>query len=484
MKINEKYFFNKIVKILFFTALWVFLASLATAQAPKISMIVISDTLENGKYVQHLRPALDTAQINSTLQKYLMRYVNNGYPFAKTVCDSAEINQRIARLYFSIQKGNYYKIEKIYLPGNPKITPYYIYRTIHLKPGAEFSHRRLTRADALINSTGLLKTTRQAQTEFHPNDADIYLFIQKLKCNSAEAGLALMYNPQKEKYYPTGNAILMLANNFGKGETFGFEWHGYKENSQKLSAEIQLPYLFGSAITAEGNTKINKTDSTCVYVAINPAIVVDLSDIISIKADATSTWLIPQNEVSTVEKSNSTLYGADIQWQYTFNKGILKATIGAATGKRNYNDERHTCQELRMSVNYRRTFWQKFELTTRADSKAKLCEVETSIYEKYRLGGATSIRGFNEEYFYADRYILSTNTLRYKPYDSFSIFTFYDLAAYRFNSFDDTPQGTGIGAGFSQNNAYIDIAWALGREHGEFLPIKQAKIHISLKVFF
>ena len=484
MKIKTKYFLNKIVKKLFFTALWLFFASSTMAQAPKINMIVISDTLENGKFVQHSRPGLDTAQINSTIQKYLLRYVNNGYPFAKTVCDSVVLNHKIGGLYFSVKKGNYYKIEKIFLPGNPKITPYYIYRTIHLKPGAEFSHRKITRADALINSTGILKTTRQAQTEFHPNDVDLYLYIQKQKCNSAEAGLALMYNPQKERYYPTGNAMLMLANNLGKGETFGFEWHGYKENSQKLSTEIRLPYLFGSAISAEGNAKINKTDSTCVYVALNPAIEVALSDVISVKADVTSTWLIPQDEQSTIGKSNSTLYGADIQWLCTFNKSILKASVGAATGTRNNDGEKNNCQELRMSLNYNHTLWQRFEFTSRATSKVKLCDAETYIYEKYRFGGASSLRGFDEEYFFADRYIMLANTLRYRPYDSFNIFTFYDLAAYRCNGIDDTPQGTGLGAGFRQKNADIDIAWALGREHSEYLPLKQAKIHITVKVFF
>lgn len=482
MNINNKYFFNKIVKKIFFTALWLFFASLTMAQVPKITMVVISDTLKNGKFVQYSRFGLDSA--NSTLQKYLMKYVNNGYPFAKAVCDSVVLNQRVARFFFSVQKGNYYKIENIFLPGKPKITPYYIYRTIHLKPGAEFSHRKLTRADALINNTGILKTTQQAQPEFHPNDVDIFLYIQKQKCNSAEAGIALMYNPQKERYYPTGNATLMLANNLGKGESFGFEWHGYKENSQKLSAEIRLPYLFGSALTADGNIKINKTDSTCVFVAINPAIEVGLSDAISIKADVSGTWLIPQNDISTIEKSNSTLYGADIMWFYTFNKSILKASIGAATGHRNNNEGKSNCQELRMSLNYNHTLWQRFEISSLTSSKVKLCDTETYLYEKYRFGGATSLRGFNEEYFFADRYIVMSNTLRYRPYDNFSIFTFYDIAAYRCNGTNDTPQGMGIGAGLRQNNADIDIAWALGREHNEYLPLKQAKIHITVKLFF
>ena len=42
----------------------------------------------------------------------------------------------------------------------------------------------------------------------------------------------------------------------------------------------------------------------------------------------------------------------------------------------------------------------------------------------------------------------------------------------------------GIGAGVTQRNTEIDIAWALGREYGETLPIKQAKLHITVKVNF
>ncbi len=484
MKIKEKYFFNKIVKKLFFTTLWLFFSSLTMAQAPKIKMIVISDTIENGKFVQHSRPGFDSAQINATLQKYLMRYVNNGYPFAKTVCDSVVLNPRVARFFFSVQKGKHYKIENILLPGNPKITSNYIYRTIHLKPGAEFSHRKIMRADALVNSTGILATTRQTQTEFHPDDADIFLYIQKLKCNSAEAGLALMYDETRQRYYPTGNAQLRLANVLGKGETFDFEWHGYKENSQKLSTEIRLPYLFKTAMSAGGRARIDKTDSTCVLVELNPMLEFALSDMLSVKTDAASTWLIPQNGNTNVSKTSSTLYGGDLLWLGIWNNGIIKTSVGAAIGKRTFNNEKTPCQELRLSIHLNHAIIPKLELDVTAESKAKFCDQETDLHEKYRFGGAKSLRGFAENYFYADRYVLISNTLRYRPYKSFSLFALYDVAAYRCQSTNDTPQGAGIGAGVTQRNTEIDIAWALGREYGETLPIKQAKLHITVKVNF
>lgn len=484
MKNNESIFFLKKIKKIIIAVFLIVVTTATMAQHPFIHSITITDTAQNTKYQRIWRHNSDTAQINSFIHNSLSKYADNGYPFAKTLCDSVIIKEGKAIMFFSIHSGPLYKIGNIFLPASVKISKNYIYRTTFLRPNAVFSLKRLTRADALIEQTGILTTKQTSQVEFTPQCVDIYIYLEKLKANYAEAGIALMYDEIRSRYFPAGNAQLTLANTLGKGETFNFEWHGYKQNSQKLSSEIRLPYLFGTAMSAGGGAKIDKTDSTCVYVALNPMLEFALSDKLSIKTDIVSTWLIPQNDYSMITKTSSTLYGGDLIWLGVWNKNILKTTVGAAIGKRTFNNEKTPCQELRLSAHYNQTIISKLELETNAESKAKFCDAKTERQEKYRFGGAKSLRGFSENYFFADRYLILSNTLRYRPYKSFNLFAFYDIAFYRYESLNDTPQGTGIGVGLTQRNTVIDIAWALGREYGATLPLKQAKLHITLKVNF
>ena len=477
------FFFNKAKKTLI-TAAAVFVGAQTTAQINIATSVIIRDSSQTIIHQKQWRHTLDTAQINQEINRLIINYANTGYPFAKAVCDSVVINQGKAVFNYTVSTGKYFKISNIYLPESPKISPKYIYRTVYMSPEKEFSQRRLHKTDALINNTGILTCVRNTQTEFHPDGADIFIYLQKQKANSAEAGIALMYDDQKGKYYPTGNAHLRLANNLGKGEIFGFDWHGYKQNSQKLTTNILLPYLFGSVISAEGDARIDKTDTSCVFVSLNPRLHFAISEFASVSTDITSTWLIPEGEESSVGKTQGTLYGADIQWLLANHQSIFKASAGAAIGSRNHNGEKDPCQELRMNLAYSRTIARRFEISTQAKSRAKFCSSETYLHEKYRFGGNSSLRGFDENYFYADSYITLSNTVRYRPYGYFSLFVFYDIAAYRCQKINDTPSGTGIGAGLTQNNTDIDLTWALGREHGEFLPLKQAKITVTFKVIF
>lgn len=484
VKNSRLIFFLNIAKKSLITFAAILLCSNTIAQNNIATSIIVRDTLQNVLIKKQWQHNFDTAKINQEINRLIVDYANHGYPFAKAMCDSVVIQQQKAAFNYTITAGKYFTISKIYLPESPKISAKYIYRTVFMHPGAEFSQRRILKSDLLIHNTGILTSIRKTQTEFHPDGTDIFIYLKKQKANTVEAGIAIMYDDQKGKYYPAGNAHLRLANNLGKGEILGFDWRGYKQNSQKLTTNILLPYLFGSVISAEGNALIDKTDSSCVFVSLNPMLHFAISEFMSVSTDITSTWLMPETDDSSIGKTKSTLYGADMQWLLANNKSIFKASAGAAIGSRNHNGDKDPCQELRMKMAYNRTIAQRFELSTQAQSRLKFCGSDTYLHEKYRFGGNSSIRGFDENYFYADSYLTLCNTARYRPFESFSLFVFYDIATYRLEKNNYTPSGTGIGVGLTQNNTDIDVTWALGRENGEFLPLKQAKITITFKVIF
>lgn len=463
--------------------------SLASGQNLKISAIVVGDSLGNVVTKRNFyRRTFDTAIINNTINRVVSRYADTGFPFARAVCDSAVVKNAAVTLYYSVTSGQRFIVNNIFMPQCPKISKHYIYRTVFIRPFNDFSHARFTKTVPLINNTGIITAVKPSAVEFYPDGADIYLYIQKLKANSAEAGVALMYDDVAKKYYPAGNASLVLNNNLGYGEYFGFDWRGYNRNSQKLSVETRLPYLFGSVFSPSGRVKINKCDSSSVYVEIVPELGVTVSDALSASVAVAFNSVMPQESGELAVKTKEMLYGVGAQWFSVCNNGVVKLGAEASLGTRTANGEKNPSQEICFEALFKRNFARFLEFDLKTDSKLKFCNATTSLYEKYRFGGARLLRGFNEDYFYADMYGIMSNTLRFNANGGVGVFLFCDMAYYRCQNTNttlhDTPLGVGIGTTLTQRNTDIDVAWALGREYGAFLPIRQAKLHITVKVKF
>ncbi len=99
--------------------------------------------------------------------------------------------------------------------------------------------------------------------------------------------------------------------------------------------------------------------------------------------------------------------------------------------------------------------------------------------ELYRMGGLKSLRGFNENFFFAQNYFLSRLELRQYFEQSSFLFLFYDQLI--FNVFEQWNQPLGLGAGLSlnTNNGLFSFAFALGSSSDIPFDINNTKIHLG-----
>ena len=101
----------------------------------------------------------------------------------------------------------------------------------------------------------------------------------------------------------------------------------------------------------------------------------------------------------------------------------------------------------------------------------------------YRLGGLTTIRGFNENYFFASDYVISNLELQFYFQSNSYLFTFYDQAylSYQINSsfHEDYPLGLGIGIALKLNTGLLNMAYGIGKSSDQELDFKLSKFHFG-----
>ncbi|MCQ2975580.1 MAG: hypothetical protein MJ211_12335, partial [Bacteroidales bacterium] len=225
-----------------------------------------NNILMSKKFKKH---KIDSSEINLLLIKTIENKIDNGYPFASLISDSIVIKNKIINFYYSLKDGNFYKIDNIYFPNKPKISNNYIFHTIDIYPKSSFSHKLYSKIDDKINNCEFISTLKPSEIEFHSNDADIYMYLQKIPSNMIEGILTILYD---EKYYLAGNCAINLINNLGQGEKFNFIWKGYKNKSQELSTYFSMPYIFNSPTNISTAININKSDTTSMNFIITPNI--------------------------------------------------------------------------------------------------------------------------------------------------------------------------------------------------------------------
>lgn len=103
--------------------------------------------------------------------------------------------------------------------------------------------------------------------------------------------------------------------------------------------------------------------------------------------------------------------------------------------------------------------------------------------ELYRLGGLNTIRGFNQNFFFASRYAILTTELRVflEPTTYFLVFADQGYMYYRLQTefSEDLPLGLGVGFSFASGQGVFNFVYALGKDQNQPFNFNLSKIHFG-----
>jgi hemolysin activation/secretion protein len=108
--------------------------------------------------------------------------------------------------------------------------------------------------------------------------------------------------------------------------------------------------------------------------------------------------------------------------------------------------------------------------------------------ELFRIGGLTTLRGFDEESIFASAFAVSTVEYRYQLEQNSWFFVFTDVAWYENSAKDswdtDTPYGFGTGVTFETRAGIFALTYALGSRYQQPIQFRSGKIHVGFVGLF
>ena len=440
---------------------------------------------------------------------------NNGYPFASLRLDSLQAEGSTLSAAFLYKPGPFVVWDSLSVIGSLSVKNRFLSRLLHLTHGEPFSEQRLIDAEKLLQQIPYLKTVRSIRVSFSNNRAYPTLFADSRACNQADGIIGFLPNEQNQgKLLVTGEFNLKLNNLLHTGKALNLEWQSIKQGSQKLNIGYTHPALFGTPLEAQGTFYLLKEDST----------------FLNRKARLAFTYAYPNGSrfgfftdynASSVllQARQSPAPGSDIPslsgytyngYGLSFERRELDAAFYPHRGSRLYTEAsfgNKTIQKLPYLPDsaYNYIALNSVQFTAKVLAEKYLPLGQQTVFlarlnaglmanntllnnELFRLGGLSSLRGFNENFFFAKQYAVATAEARFFMEETGYLLLFLDQGFYsspastgsRTPSFFDKPTGIGAGISFSTGGGIFNLTYALGRTASQSLGLNTSKVHFGL----
>lgn len=436
--------------------------------------------------------------LKTSIQKSLE---DNGYPFASVSLDSLGFNGATLKANLSIHKGPKIEWTKINIRGDRSISEKLISSYIQIKPGDLFNQETLDLISNRLSLLPFVQEIKPAEVLFTPWGAELYLYLATKKVSTAD-GIIGLQPKSNGGYTITGDLKLKLINELKRAETFSLNWKSLQYQTQSLDILLNIPNLFRTRFGFDGNFNLYKRDSSFLDIKFQIGIQYALNNGSYLK-------FYYRNENSSVLKggqNNPTFNRLGNSKVNYYGLNLVKNTVNylpnPSKGYQLFIDfslgQRKT--KLPDSTNFDKSLTYKIQfnyqqfITLHKRNVMRLGLLGSYLgapnyfdNELFRFGGQMTQRGFNEEQFFATAFSTSSIEYRFLVDQNSYAFAFYDQSFYQNKNdlnFYDFPFGFGAGFTFGTKIGSFSISYALGKQKGTEISLKNGKIHFGYIAYF
>jgi len=360
---------------------------------------------------------------------------------------------------------------------------------------------------------------------FYGNMSKPYLYLNNANANTFFAAVGVAPNSTvNNKLLVTGEASLQLQNLLGSGKSFTFNYKSFLAGSQDVDVNFNWPYIFNLKIGADYTFKLLKFDSLFSDITYNIGVkylftgvdflkcYFEQQNVFALKAD--TAYVKTNKRLPAYNDVVNRMYGFTINinrlnYQPNPSKGFFIQTHFAAGFRQILRN--NAIDNLKITNNNKDYYsiYDSLKLQT-LQYKAGL---NTSYYYKlsglwvlhhqciagyvfaenlfindlYRIGGLKTLRGFDEQSIFADRYGILNSEIRYLMNKNSNIMLFYNAALYSNKASSNainSAHGFGAGVNLQNSNGIFSLFYALGKINNSTINFNQAKIHFGYINYF
>jgi len=432
---------------------------------------------------------------------------DQGYPFASIQLDSIRLIGQQFKAGIAYYPGPRITFDTLKITGNSLTRPMFLSRVMDLVPGEPFSQTKVDRSLSLLKNIPYLQLAGAPTLSFQNEQATVYFPINDRRINSLDGIIGLLPNEvEGNKLLVTGQFDVALYNVSGRGRNYQASWQRLSQYSQNLRLTALEPMVLGSGLDVKASFYLLKEDTTF----LNRDFKLDLGYRLSPSAylsfftrrqtgDLLATSQLKEvDELPDVADFRFANYGMSMEYNtvndvffpkrgilsfFTFGLGNKRIVQNTGLDPQLYeNIDLETFQYyLRGGITYHH-LWRP-QLGTIVNLQAgSTANPNLLLNDLFRLGGLKSIRGFNENYFFASQYAHLTLEPRFY-FDTSSYFLIFVDAAGIDNQVTEVRRDFpfSFGGGFSMQTmgGIFNFVYALGKSDTQPLGFNYSRIHFG-----
>jgi len=453
------------------------------------------------------RRPLNFGKLKEFFDKVLTEAQNTGYPFASIRLDSLRQEGRGIIGSMDFQYGPLITFDSLEVTGDSRSKPSYLSRLLRIIPETAFSQAKVDRSMALLQKLPYVQLAGEPQLTFQNQAAKLHLPINDRPINTLDGIIGVFPNENKDnRLLVTGQFDLSLYNVSGRGRNYHLQWQRLSQYSQSLTVSAEEPMILGSLIDLKVSFNLLKEDTTFLNrdfridfgYRMSPQIYLGFfsrrrsGDLLSVSTGSDPQFL---PDVADFRLNN---YGLNLVWDGVDNRllpregWLSEFEVGVGNKKLLQNTglppsayEGLDMNSIQYYLTYSLARYLIFSSGLGASLRVRAGEMANEnlfLNDLFRLGGLRSVRGFNENFFFAKRYVYANFEPRFY-FDNYSYFLlFFDVAGMQGNTTPeavDYPISFGAGLSLETGEGAFNFIYALGKSSTQQLGLNFSKIHFG-----
>ena len=387
-------------------------------------------------------------------------YASAGYPFAAVTVDSLKFGQRGGpggvTVFLGIDEGRLIDIDQIRISGNTETAPGVILRELRIGPHERYDEEKVKDIPSLLMRTGLFASVQPAELFY--DSAGGGLLLRVTEANTSTFDAIAGYTPANGGS-TSGYVHIGMGNLFGTGRKMDILWQRDDFSSQDIRLFYSEPWIFGYPIGISGGLNQRQQDSTYVRRTVEGHADVTFNQFLRFGGFMTHTLVIPSSTLAVQPVAASRTISFGLSLQFDSRNDPVSPTGGFMYGssyligtKKLYavspdGQVSNLVQTMTVDAElFRETIPRQVFM---AGIHGRQIEGSALGPEDYfRLGGASTIRGYNENELIGSRVAWINTEYRFVPERRSHLFVLFDLG------FTSLPPAVGSGGGTMNSMQY------------------------------
>ena len=416
-----------------------------------------------------------------------------GFPFNSAKFRNIEsFDQHNLKAIIEINYEKERRVDKLVIKGYKKFPKSYLKHLSKYKIGDKFDIDDIQEKSELLNQLSFIRQTRKPEILFTNDSTIVYLYVEKEKKNSFDGFIGFSNDEIENNIQFQGYLDFELVNNFNFGEEIEFSYKSENNADRILKTDISLPYIFSSPIGLNIGLRLTKKDSTFVSNEQFINLFYKNSKNHKFSLGIRSLNSDEQLQIQNSEFEDFETLFKDFQYEHVkLNKNNPlfpvknQAFFKISHGKRISENQKN--QQFYANLAIAKIFEFGPKNSIYLNIVSEILESDTYFSnELSRFGGAKSIRGFDENSLFSNKYFLLISEYRFKLNNTIYINSIVDIGNFENKIMDNNTNvyGVGLGIGLLTKGGMFTLNYANGSEWKEKIDPKTSKIHITFRSFF